>query len=152
MERVTVYRVGIADLAALGSGSDAVAATLAALAAEAFPPPKRGRHTGTLDRLGPVSRYPVGGPPVVRPGVPTRREVDAVAHGLPVPPERAAAAWALVELWLAHVATATGADAVGVRPDEWAELELPFDLPPGLHAGVRLTGDEAEVMVSRVRR
>lgn len=145
MEQATVYRVALPDLVALSSGSDAVAATLAALAAEAFPPPERGRHTGSLDRLGPLSRYPVGGPPVLRPGVPTRREVDAVAHGLPVEPARAGAAWALVELWLAHVATAIEADADGVRPEDWADLELSFDPPPGVRAGVRLRGDEAEV-------
>lgn len=141
MVTVRTYRVAHDDVMALFSGSDAVAARLTALAIRAFGPPPKAPSVGTLDRLGPFSRHPVGGAPVVRPGVPTRRELDAVLAGEPVPDDRLTAAWALVELWLADVATAVettehdDAGAEGVRVWERSPLQLPLAPPPGVVVG-----------------
>ena len=41
---------------------------------------------------------------MVRPGIPTGRDVDDVAHGRDVPADRLEAAWALVDAWLADAA------------------------------------------------
>lgn len=147
------WTVDLDDVLALFSGSDAVAATLRRLAADAYPAPPKPPHVGNLDQLGPLSRHPVGGAPVVRPGVPTRRELDAVLAGRPVPEDRRTAAWALVELWLAHVATASDttdadADAPGVRVWRESHLDLPVT-PPGTAVGYR---DGVLGVVSRSRR
>lgn len=97
MGNVSLIAVGIDDVRELFSGSDARIAELRDVAERTWPsPPPRG---GLLGKLGPFSRKAVDAP-VVRPGVPTGLEIDAVAHGRDVPHDRLTAAWALVGAWL----------------------------------------------------
>lgn len=107
MGTLFTYAVGIDELRELCSGSDATAATLRSLAAEAFPAPPPPPHTGLLGKLGPFSRRGVGDP-IVRPGVPTGRDLDDLVHGHDIAPARLSSAWALVDLWLAHTSWSSG--------------------------------------------
>lgn len=104
MGTVSLSAVAIDELRDAFSGTDAAVARLRSLALATWPPPPRPGPPGNLlDKLGPFSRRAVGAP-VVRPGVPTGRDVDDVAHGRDVAPDRLEAAWALVDLWLADAA------------------------------------------------
>lgn len=58
---------------------------------------------GLLGKLGPVFRRPPDAP-VVRPGVPTATEVDALLTSRYLPPDRLGAAWVLVLAWLDDLA------------------------------------------------
>ncbi|HRL50614.1 MAG TPA: hypothetical protein PLK46_05315 [Propioniciclava sp.] len=99
MGNVSLIATGIDDVREVFSGSDATIAELREVTQRVWPtPPPRG---GLLSKLGPFSRRGVDAP-VVYPGVPTGSEVEAVAHGRDVPPERLSAAWALVGAWLAE--------------------------------------------------
>ncbi len=102
MGTVSLYAVGIDELRGLFTGTDATVARLRALALEAWPPAPAPGPPGTLlGKLGPFSKRAFAAP-IVRPGVPTGRDLDDVAHGRDVAPERLGAAWALVDLWLEH--------------------------------------------------
>lgn len=104
MGTVSLHAVGIDELRDAFSGTDAAVDRLRSLALATWPPPpKPGPPGNLLDRLGPFSRRAIGAP-VVRPGVPTGRDVDDVAHGRDVPADRLEAAWALVDVWLADAA------------------------------------------------
>lgn len=97
MGNVSLIAVGIDDVRELFSGSATRIAELREVTERTWPsPPPRG---GLLGKLGPFSRRPVDAP-VVHPGIPTQREIDAVAHGRDVPPDRLVAAWVLVGAWL----------------------------------------------------
>ncbi|QIK71678.1 hypothetical protein G7070_04580 [Propioniciclava coleopterorum] len=99
MGNVSLIAVGIDDVRELFSGSETRVAELRDVTERTWPtPPPRG---GLLSKLGPFSRRAVDAP-VVHPGVPTGLEIDAVAHGRDVPPDRLSAAWALVGAWLAQ--------------------------------------------------
>ena len=75
------------------------------------------------DRLGPLYRR-VPGAPVVRPDEPTRGDLEDVLAGSPVAPPRAAAAWRLVEAFVAGLA--------------WSGTVVPGSPPPGLLASTAL--------------
>lgn len=97
MGTLSVYAVPSGRLRRAFDGSPASVAAWRRLGAAHWPT----RPTqGNLDKLGPFSKLPVGGAPVIRPGVPNGRDLDAVAHGRPVPADRRTAAWALLDAWL----------------------------------------------------
>ena len=123
MGTLLAYAVGIDEARELCSGSDATAATLRSLATEAFPTPPPAPHTGLLGKLGPFSRHGVGDP-IVRPGIPTGRDLDDVVHGHDIAPARLGAAWALVDLWLGH----TSWSSVRLALDPRTLDALDFDL------------------------
>ncbi|WP_342372932.1 hypothetical protein PCC79_02830 [Propioniciclava soli] len=153
MATVTTWSVDLDDVLALFSGSDAVAATLLGLAAAAWPPPPKPAHVGNLDRLGPFSRHPVGGAPVVRPGVPTRGDVTDLVHRRPIAPGRVSAAWALVELWLDHVATAHAVrEATDADDGPGGGLGEPVELPLPPLAGQQVGYTDGVLTIRRLSR
>lgn len=137
MGTLLAYAVGIDELRELCSGSDATAATLRSLASKAFPTPPPPPHTGLLGKLGPFSRHGVGDP-IVRPGVPTGHDLDDLVHGRDVGPARLSAAWALVDLWLAHTS--------------WSSARLPLDdrTLDNLDFDLALAGANAQLGLRRV--
>lgn len=99
MGEARLHAIGIDEVRDLFSGAPDAAAHLAHLAATAFPPEVTARPVGLLGKLGPLLRRPPGAP-VVRPGVPTARDLDDLVHGRDLGPDRLSAGWALVRLWL----------------------------------------------------
>ncbi len=103
MGTVSLHAVGIDELRGMFTGTDATVARLRALALDAWPPaPAPGPPGSLLGKLGPFSKRAFAAP-IVRPGIPTGRDLDDVAHGRDIAPERLSAAWALVDLWLDNV-------------------------------------------------
>jgi hypothetical protein len=100
MGNVSLIATGIDDVRELFSGSDARIAELRDVAQRTWPTPPAPR-AACWASSAPSPGKAVDAP-VVRPGVPTGSEVDAVAHGRDVPPDRLTAAWALVGPWLAE--------------------------------------------------
>lgn len=100
MAQLTVYAIGLDELRDLFSGAPERATELRELTTAAFPEEPRA-SVGLLDKLGPLTGRPVGAP-LVRPGVPTGRDLADVLAGRDVAPDRLPAAWRLVELWLDH--------------------------------------------------
>lgn len=98
MAEVVLHAIGVDEVRELFSGSPDAVARLRLLAAAAFPT-TRPPSVGLLSKLGPLLRRPPDAP-VVHPGVPTGRDLDDLAHGRDLPPERLSAGWALVRLWL----------------------------------------------------
>ena len=98
MGTVSLHAISIDELRDAFSGTDVAVERLRAVALAAWPPDPAPatRRGGLLSKLGPFSRRAVGAP-VVRPGVPTGRDLADVAQGREVPPERREAAWALVD-------------------------------------------------------
>lgn len=167
MGTVSLHAIGIDELRDAFSGTDAAVARMRAIALAVWPPEDPPARRGLLDKLGPFSRRAVGAP-VVRPGVPTGRDVDDVASGRDVPPGRRSAAWALVDAFVD--ATAWGVlrldaedrtiDALdfalasaglpshfGLRQLFNAATALPIKRLPGM-AGGYVRGDRAEAMAS----
>ena len=100
MGTVSLHAIGIDELRDAFSGTQPAVDRLRALAREVWPPESiPARRGGLLAKLGPFSRHAVGAP-VVRPGVPTAQDVDDVAQGRDVPPDRREAAWALVDAFV----------------------------------------------------
>lgn len=99
MGLVRFWAVGIDDLRDLFTASPHLTARLRERAGAAWPTPALVPRGNRLDRLGPFSRRAAGAP-VIRPGVPTGRDVEDLVHGRDIDPGRLSAAWALVELWL----------------------------------------------------
>ena len=64
------------------------------------------------------------GAPVVRPGVPTGRDLHDVTHGREVPPDRREAAWALVDAFVA----ATARDSLAFEADDRTIDDLDFEM------------------------
>lgn len=94
---------------------------------------------GRSDQLGPLLRRAPDAP-VVPPHSPVRTDAERLLDGRPVPPERAAASWALVEHWVEHLACARAAfpaedAAVTAVARVWRALDLPLTPPPGTTAG-----------------
>lgn len=100
MGEVRLHAIGVDEVRDLFSGNPDAAARLTDLAMAAFPPPPPASpHVGLLSKVGPLLRRPPGAP-VVRPGVPTRRDLDDLVHGHELALDRLSAGWALVRLWL----------------------------------------------------
>lgn len=99
MGEVRLHAIGIDEVRELFSGSPDAAARLTDLALAAFPAPARTPTVGLLGKLGPLVRRPPDAP-IVLPGVPTARDLAALLAGRDLPPDRLAAGWALVRLWL----------------------------------------------------
>lgn len=165
MSTLILHAVGIDEVRDVFAGEERVAAALRSWAAEAFPPPPPAERSGLLDRLGPMTRrHPH--PAIVRPGVPTTQDLDDVVHGRHVPAERLDAAWALIDIWLEHMAwssmqidlAGTTLDAVdfagtlaGVPADDGLrrllnhQLALPVHERPGQASGF-VRGPHAQAM------
>ncbi|HHU37831.1 MAG TPA: hypothetical protein GXZ45_00850, partial [Propionibacterium sp.] len=168
MGTVSLHAIGIDELRDAFSGTQPAVDRLRALAREVWPPESiPARRGGLLAKLGPFSRHAVGAP-VVRPGVPTAQDVDDVAQGRDVPPDRREAAWALVDAFVD--ATAWGVlrfdsddrtiddldfalasaglpSRFGLRQLFNSATRLPIKWLPGM-AGGYARGDRAEVMAS----
>ena len=99
MGEVQLHAIGINEVRDLVSGNPDAAARLTELAAAASPPQPTAPAVGLLSKLGPMLRRPPGAP-VVRPGVPTGRDVADLVHGHDLAPGRLTAGWTLVRLWL----------------------------------------------------
>lgn len=99
MGLVRFWAVDIDDLRDLFSASPHLTTRLRELAAAVWPTPALVPPGNLLDRLGPFSRRAAGAP-VIRPGVPTGRDLEDLVHGRAIAPDRLGAAWALVDLWL----------------------------------------------------
>ena len=112
MGTVSLHAIGIDELRDAFAGTDAAVGRLRSLALATWPPEDRPGRGSLLSKLGPFSRQAVGAP-VVRPEIPTGRDVDDVAHGREVPPDRRTPAWALVDAVIADTA--------------WDSLALPAD-------------------------
>lgn len=168
MGTVSLHAIGIDELRDAFSGTDAAVDHLRALALATWPPtPVPPRRGGLLSKLGPFSRHAVGAP-VVRPGVPTARDVDDVAHGRDVPPDRREAAWALVDAFVDAsawgvlrfeaddrtiddldfaLASAGLPSRFGLRQLFNAATRLPIKWLPGMSGGYAV-GERAEAMAS----
>lgn len=169
MGTVTFHAVAIDDVRDAFSGTDEAVERLTTLARDAWPPAPAlsPREGGLLSKLGPFTRRAVGAP-VVRPGVPTARDLDDVAHGRDVPAERREAAWALVELAVGAaeygrlafdaddrtvdeldfaLAAAGLASRFGLRQLFKGDTALPVKLLPGMADGY-VRGSQAEAMAS----
>lgn len=127
MGEVHLHAIGIDEVRDLFSGHPDAAARLATLASGAFPAPEPvAPAVGLLSKLGPMlARQP--GAPVVLPGIPTGRDLDALVHGRELPPERRSAGWALVRLWLDDLAWGH----LEIVVDETQLNELDFELCRG---------------------
>lgn len=113
MGTVSLHAIAIDELRDAFSGTQVAVARLRELALAAWPPdPAPSHRHGLLSKLGPFSRRAVDAP-VVRPGIPNGRDVEDVAHGRDVPPDRRTAAWALV--------------GAVVRSAAWGELSFEAD-------------------------
>lgn len=120
-----------------------------------------------LGKLGPFSRRAFGAP-LVRHGIPTGRDLDDVAHGRDVAPDRLSAAWALVDLWLGETCwgslrittTDAGSDALdfslalagvparfGLRQLFNDAVAIPLKRQPGQAMGY-VSGSHATAMAS----
>lgn len=167
MGTVSLHAIGIDELRDAFSGTDAAVTHLRTLASATWPPEQPPARRGLLDKLGPFSRRAVDAP-VVRPGIPTGHDVDDVAHGRDVAPDRRSAAWALVDLVVADGAWGTLAfDAddrtiddldfalasaglpsrYGLRQLFNSATRLPIKWLPGM-AGGYVRGDRVEAMAS----
>ncbi|GAA3572623.1 hypothetical protein GCM10022197_31730 [Microlunatus spumicola] len=110
------YALAVPELRGLVGATGTLAARVRALAERAYAPPA----PQVRDRLGPIHRR-VPGTPVVRPDDPDAADLELLLAGGPVPPDRAAATWRLVETAVAGLA--------------WSSTALAdADLPPGLLA------------------
>ncbi len=105
MGSLRLYAIAINEVRDIFSAPEETATALRAIAADRFAesPPA---STGLLSRLGPVFRRAPDAP-VIRPGVPSGSDVDALLTGRHVPPHRLAACWTLVEAWLEAMAWAS---------------------------------------------
>lgn len=125
MGTVSLHAISIDELRDAFSGTDAAVERLRAVALATWPPehaPAR-RDGGLLDKLGPFSRRAVGAP-VIRPDVPTGRDLDDVAHGRDVPEGRRVAAWALVDAFVTATAWGSLAFEAGDRTVDDLDFEL----------------------------
>lgn len=131
MAGLRAYALAVGELRGVVGVDPAAAGRLRALAGRvlgaASPAPS------ARDPLGPLYRR-VPGAPVVRPDDPTRRDLDTLLAGLPVPPDRVAATWRLVEALVAGLAWA----ATDVDAELAPVLLLPVGLPLALPTGVTL--------------
>ena len=125
MGTVSLHAISIDELRDVFSGTDAAVDRLRTVALATWPPaPAPGRREGgLLGKLGPFSRRAVGAP-VVRPGVPTGRDLHDVTHGREVPPDRREAAWALVDAFVA----ATARDSLAFEADDRTIDDLDFEM------------------------
>lgn len=127
MGELRLTAIGVEELRALFSGSPAIEEHLRGVAAQAFPPPAQPVRTSMLGRVGPVTKLPPPGAPVVKPDVPTAQDLRDLTRGRFVKAERLGAAWALVRLWL----DACGWPSVAIAIDEPAINDLDFELATG---------------------
>lgn len=128
MGTLSLFAVPRDAVRAAFAGTHAATGRLLALARATWPPEEPEEHVGLLDRLGPFTARPVGGY-VVRPDVPTRADVENVAHGRPPAPGRGRAARALLRAWASDAASdrldltvdaeAFDADAAAARAGGW---------------------------------
>lgn len=135
MGTLTLLAVPRDAVRAAFAGTDDAVAALLAVARDAWPPEPPDPRVGLLDRLGPFTARPIGAP-VVRPDVPTRADVEDVAHGRPPAPGREQAAQALLRAWASGVAT--------------DRLTVPVDADPGdADAAASLAGDWVDAARAR---
>lgn len=173
MGTVSLHAISIDELRDAFSGTDAAVARLRAVALATWPPDPAptARRGGLLSKLGPFSRRAVGAP-VVRPGVPTGRDLADVAAGREVPPDRREAAWALVDAFVVHTAWSTHRFEAGDRtiddldftlaaaglPSRFGmrqlfsgDVAIPVKLLPGMADGY-VRGHQAVAMASAWRQ
>lgn len=126
MGELRLTAIGIGELRALFAGSPAIEEHLRSVAAQAWPPAPPPTRAPLLGKIGPLTRLPPDAP-VTRPDVPNAADLRDVAHGRFVKPDRLAAAWALVRVWL----DACGWPSLALTLDERAINDLDFELSTG---------------------
>lgn len=135
------YAVDAATVRGVAGATGTQEERLREVARRAFGP----RRLTVRDMVGPIHRR-VPGTRVVRADEPTRADLDLLLAGGPVPRERAAATWRLVEALVAGLATTSTrlADVV-VPPGLLAPTGLPVPPVDGLHVGWCTREDAAAV-------
>ena len=127
MGELRLTSISVDDLRALFSGSPAIEEHLRGVAAQAYPSPPVTPRRGLLGKVGPATKLPPPGAPVISPDVPTASDLHDLTRGRFIKPERLAAAWALVRLWL----DATGWPTIVLALSEAAINDLDFELATG---------------------
>lgn len=121
MAEMRLYAIGIDEAHDLHGADPADHAQLRSILATAFAPPQQATAPGLLGKLGPLlKRDPYA--PVVRPGDPTRADVDAFLAGDSFDPSRIAVGWRLLETLVA--AKAWGSIRLSIGPDEVDDIDF----------------------------
>lgn len=121
MGTLWLHAIAVDDVRDIFGADASEAARLRAVAAERFgrPTPKY----GLLGKLGPLFARPIDAP-VIGPDTPGREDCDRLLAGQHVPPDRLAASWRLLEVWLEAKAWSSHA----VTLDEHSLNAIEFDL------------------------
>lgn len=102
MSTLWLYAVDIDQVRGIFGADPSLADRLRTVAANTFAD-QTAVAPGLLGKLGPAFRRPPDAP-IIRPGVPTALEVDALLASRYLPPDRLSAAWVLLLAWLEEVA------------------------------------------------
>lgn len=122
MGTVRLFAIAIDEVRDIFGAEESMAARLRTIAADRFSPTAPA-PPGLLGKLGPLFRRAPEAP-VVRPGVPSGSDVEALLSGGYVAPARLSAAWLLLETWLSELAWGS----LGRDVDEARVNDFDFDL------------------------
>lgn len=103
MGEVRLYAIGIEEMRGVFGAPADRAAHLREVAARALAPAPVEARTGLLSKLGPIFRRPPASD-VISPTQPEPADVEMLLNGAYVPPQRAGAAWRLLEIFVATMA------------------------------------------------
>ena len=103
MGELRLYAIGLDEVRSVFGAPQERAGQLRALAERAFTPAPTESRTGLLSKLGPIFRRPPAAQ-VISPTQPEPADVELLLNGAYVPPERAGAAWRLLEIFVASMA------------------------------------------------
>lgn len=133
------YALGIDEVRDIFGAPPELAARLRSAAASAFPPPETPKR-GLLNWLGPLRKRDER--LVVDPHNPQAADVDTLLSGRFCPPDRLAAAWRLLTIWLEDLSW--GELTMEVTAEQFDELEFSLaraGLPSPLSLGTLLAND-----------